>query len=638
MFARPFLAASLCGFASHAAAQAVTSFRAPSGLPLAVVEVAGGDVEHIAVVLPPGTAAPAAVSGCPVDTFPRRGGAVFAFTVPATLAGPALGETLKLTSTLGSGGVVALGPAPARELATAAGALAEVPYRPPAPPGCVLTEGGLEIRRGSPERVALRLSLPGPEDPRFDLLPALASWVQTRLATAFPTVHVSLVDDQGCSRLLLEADPGSESPRSALARLRGALEALASAVPNADELSALTASVRRRSTVVARDGEEVAVRLADRLARGGSVAAAVAVPDVEPGTITALASALLVGHPGSAVITESERRAVPVSPRTLDNGVVISTRWVPGDVAVLALALGAVDTEAARPLLEAAAKQLSAHGWATELGEQTGVATLAVAVPTSDVVAALELLSDAVAGGRPGTTTGLEANVARALGLADRPSSEAVSLALTLPEESEEGLEAAEKFFSTLQSAGVRVAPVAPAAGLSWTPDAGAPELCGLVDLPATSEGLLAGEVITARLGKDSAVSSRWLSPTGHLVLELRAHGEASVPALDTRLAGVWKQARTPLRPGELAAATGRLSAVFFGDPTRATARMAAAVFLPVTPRLESMLGTEPTAVDAVLAALPPWDALPKLAMGPAPVAPTPRPARAVRESRPSRP
>jgi hypothetical protein len=628
----------LCALAATASAQSVTTVRAASGLAVAVVEMPEGDVEHITAALPPGVAVAGTIAGFPVTVHPRRGGGIITLAVPATLSGPVLDDTLKQLASTGCAGLVLLGPTPVRDLAAAGESLAAVPFRPDAPPQCILAEGGVALRRGPTDEVTLDFALPGPDDPRFDLLPVLASWLQDRLATSFPNVQVTIDGVQGCSLLRVAGRPEREEPRAYLARLRETLARLAVATPTADQLSALATEVRRRQVVMARDGEQSAIRLVQRLARGGDIAAAVAVPAIESGTVTSLAGAFIAGHPGSAIITEAERRPVPATPQTLENGVIVSTTWVSGDIAILAVALGGVDPEVAAPLLAKAAGDASQHGWAADLGEQAGVATLAVAVPADDVVAALELLSDELGSAQPSPASGLDADVGHALGLAPHPASESVSLALALPEESDEGPEAATKFFSMLSSGGVRVAPAAPTAGLNWSAGQGIPEIAALVDIPPSTEGLIAGAVLASRLGAQPAVSTRWLAPAGRLVLEVRGQGEVSVPALDARLGTLWKEARRTLRPGEEAAATRSVEGMLFGDATRATARAAAAVFLPVTPSIESLLGADPKEVGRVLASLPAWDAIVRLGAGAGPPAPTPVPTRAVRKSRPSRP
>jgi hypothetical protein len=255
------------------------------------------------------------------------------------------------------------------------------------------------------------------------------------------------------------------------------------------------------------------------------------------------------------------------------------------------------------------------------------VPTLAVAAPAAGITAVMEHVSESLTGAREPGGDNLDAEVARALGLAERVTAETVSVALALPPEVDEGAEAAGKFFGSLPGGGVRTGATLATSGLAWKAGDGPPQEIGVVELPATPAGLVAGQVAQDRLSHEAGLRTFVLVPAGRVVLAVAGDGGSHVPALDARLATLWKGACRPATAAEAMAAARRLLSLLYGDAAQATARAAAAVFLPVVPTDSQLLGTEAREVTAVLAGLPAWEKVPRFARGRAPqiVAPPPR-------------
>ena len=616
--------------------QAVSGWLTGHQVPVAVVEVPGGDVEHLAAVLPADASPPDEVAGFPGQVTPRRGALLWSVRVPALLVQPALAEFARTLAATGAAAVVALGPVPSRELEGPLAVLESVPNRPLARVPCVLADGGVEVRRGTPERVDLAIALPGPEDPRYDQISGFSAWVQLRLAASFPDVRVASELQGGCARLVVQTPAGDEHPRLTLRRLRASLAGLATATPTPEEVQRAQAVGQARIAEVEVTGGAVARRLAERLALGGGVAGALTSPMLDAATLASLARQILGGHAGFASLTEQERRALAEAPKTLENGAVVTVRSVPGEVGVVAVALGGLDPRAGKDVLSAAADLASHQGWTVSVGEISGVPTLALAVPAGQVTDVLERVSDVLSSPRPPTEDDLALAVARALGLADRVTAETVSVALALPPEVEEGGEAAEKFFSNLQAGGVRSGAAALNPGFVWKPGDGAPEEAGVVELPPTPAGLAVGQIMRDRLGREPGVRTVTLAPPGRFVLVVTGEGGAHVPELDARLATLWQGVRRPAQAAEVGAAARRVLAAFYGDAAQATARAAAAVFLPVVPTDAELLGLEPLEVNAAIAALPAWEKLVRFARGRAPQVAVPPPRKgSVRKSSP---
>ncbi len=624
---------ALLAAAVEAGAQAVTEWRTPSGLPVAVVEVSGGDVEHLAVFVPTQVELPPALAGFPLTATPRRGGTVAVITVPAALTASLILEAGGALSRTGSAAVVLLGPTPARELQSAFAALDSVPHVPLPRFVCPLAEGGVELRRGTPERVELSLAVPGPDDARSELLPGLAGWLRGRLEKEFPSIRTEL-ESSPCPRLVLRAEAGREHPRVTLGRLRSALTGLAVAAPAQGEVDDAAAAARRGLATVALDGRSTARELAVRLAGGGRAAGALLAPHLDAASLGAISRHVLAGHPGYAVLLEQERRGVPADSQTLENGVVLSWRWVAGETAVAAVAVGGVTPQQGRSVLEGAAAAAADRGWAVELSGIIGVPAVAVVVPAAELDQALEVLAEAVTAGNSAALTTPVEELARTFGLAEAVAADSLSVALVLPEEIEEGHEAAVKFFAGLQAGGVRASVLGGPVALTWTRQPGTPRLAAAIELPATVSGLVAGEVLASRLAK--VAGTTWLAIPGRLVLAVTAEGGASVPALDAAAAAAFEAPRGKASPADTADAARRLVAALFGDVARSAARTAAAPFLAFLPRQEELLAVDSGDVSRVLAELPPWASLARRAAGPEPVAPTP-PA-GVRKSPPRRP
>ena len=285
---------------------------------------------------------------------------------------------------------------------------------------------------------------------------------------------------------------------------------------------------------------------------------------------------MLDGHAGFATVVEQERRPQIEPPQTLENGVVLSVRWIPGETGVVAVALGGVDPRSARRVLTAAAEVTASEGWAATVGDTLGVPTLAVASPAAGVTAVMEHVSEVLATAGSPAGDDLDAEVARALGLAERVTAETVSVALALPPEVDEGAEAAGKFFGSLSGGGVRTGAASATPGLAWKAGEGPPQEIGMVELPSTTAGLVAAQVAQDRLSHEAGVRTFMLVPPGRVVLAVGVEGGPHVPALDTRLASLWKGACRPATAAETAAAARRLLSLLYGDAAQATARTAA--------------------------------------------------------------
>jgi hypothetical protein len=614
--------------------QATSEWRTTHDLPVAVVEVAGGDVEVLTAVLPADASPPDTLAGFTTQVTPRRGALLWTVRVPALLVFPALSEFVRTLSPTGAAAVVALGPVPARELEGPMAALEGVPVRPLSRVPCVLAEGGVEVLRGSPERVALALAVPGPTDPRYDALPALEAFLRARLTRAFPDARVESELEGACARLLVRLPAGPEHPRVVLGALRKHLAALPATPPTDDDAARAAASCQSRAARAAVAGTAAAQELAERLALGGSIAGALATPAIDRATLGEFAHQVLDGHAGFATVVEQERRPQIEPPQTLENGVVLSVRWIPGETGVVAVALGGVDPRSARRVLTAAAEVTASEGWAATVGDTLGVPTLAVASPAAGVTAVMEHVSEVLATAGSPAGDDLDAEVARALGLTERVTAETVSVALALPPEVDEGAEAAGKFFGSLSGGGVRTGAASAAPGLAWKAGEGPPQEIGMVELPSTTAGLVAAQVAQDRLSHEAGVRTFVLVPPGRVVLAVGVEGGPHVPALDTRLASLWKGACRPATAAETAAAARRLLSLLYGDAAQATARTAAGVFLPVVPTEAGLLGMDARDVTAVLAALPRWEKLARFARGRAPQVVAPPPGKAgVRES-----
>ncbi len=617
-----------------ASAQVTSSWRTARDVPVAVVQFAGGDVEHLAAVVPPGTAAPAALAGFPVEVRPRPDVQLWSVTVPSLLAAQALGELAHALGS-GAGSVVALGPLPLRDLQDAFAGLDGVPSWAPPRGACVLADGGLEVKLGGKDRVEVAYALPPVDDPRTDLVPALLALVRTDLAAAFPGTDTQIQLQGGCPRLVVRLDAGDEHPHALLRRLRQRVAALAATPPSAEEVARALAACQAEAVAAAVHGAPVARDLAERLALGGEVAGMLAVPALDGAALGELAREILGGRAGAATVWEREQRPRDEARQTLGNGAVVQVRWVPGEVGVVALALGNIAPRAGREVAAATAAAAERRGWAATQVDFAGVTGVAVAAPTAAITDVLERMSEAATAVRPAAHDDLEAAVMRGLGLTDTPAAEAFSIALALPADVELGGEAVGKFFGSIPSAGVTTGVAGGQPGLNWTVTGEAPQLAAVVDLPPTVAGLVAGQLLRDRLAQQPGIVSALLAPPGRLVLTVGGSGGAHVPALDASLSGAWRGVRRPASAGEVTTAARELLAVFYGDPAEATARRAAAVFLPVVPTEPELLSTGAPEVGKVLAALPAWDALTRYARG---IAPPEKPAKpGVRKSRPPR-
>lgn len=637
--ARPLLAALLALSAPClAVAQAVTEWTTRRGVAVAIVEVPGGDLVHLAAAAPPETAVPVLLAGFPVTTHPVSLGLIIESSVPAFATVTALSELAAALADRGAAAVIILGNVSAREIVGVAGPalegmpLAAAPRRP-----CLLAEGEVSLLRGSPERLEVVLPLPGPEDPRFDLLPALEVWLRRQLGQRWPGVTTSLDLRDTCTRLHIRVPAASEPPRALLAPLREAIQRLAATIPSATEVEAITPIIERRRAGWAVDGRSVARELVVRRAAGGRIAAALAPPLLNSEALARLARGVLTGHVGETILVEAERRAIEEAPEALDNGVLLAWRWVSSSLGTVAVALGGVDPDAGRTALRGLADEAAREGWHVLLETLAGVPAVALAVPADDLPAALETVAGALLEASTAADGGPRGQLAASFGLSTELTGAAVAVAVAAPAEADVVREAAAKFFSQLPPGRVRsTAPLVH--GLQHLSTAGEATIQAAVELPAGLPGWLAGEVVAKRLQERVRAQTRWLAPPGRLVLEVTVRGDGHVPGLDARLAALWPSLLVAASADETAAAAATLRALLYGDPARAALRNAAAPFLPALPRQEEVLAVEVREVSMALAALPPWADIPRLGNGPEPLLVTPPPRPTVRQSPPRRP
>jgi hypothetical protein len=618
------LSLGLAAAAHPLAAQAVSEWRTAAGLPVAIVELAGGDVEHFAALVPAAATLPGTVAGWSTASVPRPGALLWSLQVPAAAAPAAASGLADAVVATGCAAFVAVGPVPARELEPLLATLASVAAPAAVQPRCVLADGRVEVVRGTEERVELALAVPQPDDSRFDTLPAVAALLERRLATSLPGVRVGFELHQGCWRLLARLGVGDEPVRAVLGRLREAIAASVAAPVTEAEMAAIGAPLRRGAVAQSSDGGALAAQVVERLAQRGSAASALVPVVPGPVALQALLDEVAAGRAGEAVLVEAERRSRSEAPETLANGVLLSVRWQAEEAGVVAVALGATDPAAGEAVLAALATQLISGGWSVHAAVVVGVPVLTVVAPPGDLPAILETIADGVVAPTERPTAGLADDVAAALGLHQKPSAESLSLAIALPPESEVGVEAARKFFSPIPAAGVRSTATPTGPRLVWAPANTPPRLAAVVELPATLGGLLAGTVVARRAAGEPSLRTSWMAPAGALALALFAEGGESVPSLDASMAATWARLRRPLGQGELDAASRALFGELFGDLPAAEARAAVAPFLPTMPEAAAMLAPDAAEVSGVLAALPGWDRLLRLASGAAPIAPTP--------------
>jgi hypothetical protein len=577
-------------------------------------------------LVPAETTPPATLAGVAVTTTARRGGQTWVVSPPALLTVPVVAE---LVAVLGKGAaaVVLLGPVPSRELQTVLAELENVPLRSLPRARCVLADGGHEVRRGDVERVDLRLALPGPEDPRLALAPALELWLEHSLAPSFPGVRVSSDLGGGCPTLAVRAPCGELSPVATLKRLRQELARLAEAAPTPVDLDLLTVAWQGRLALLATNGAEVATQLVDRLALGVNVAQLVAAPRLDPAALTALTRVVLGGHAGFATLIEQETRSRPPAVTALPNGATVTTAWIPGQLAVVALALGSLDPLTARSVLDGVASAAARRGWGVSQRELLGVASVAVAAPSSSVTEVLESMLVDLDKARGLSGDPLVAEVQRSLGVATTLSGDGVSVALALPPEAEEGVDAARKFLDDLPPGGVRVDNGLQARRLAWQESDETPRVVAALELPPGAVGAVLAGLLRERAARESALQCQLIAPPGRLLLLLLGSGEAHVPALDVRLAASWSSVRgARVSTEEVTASVRRLQGELFGDLATATARTAAQPFVAGMPSLQELLGVSSGDVTTALAGLPAWNALPRFARGRAPQVVMPSP------------
>ena len=620
--------------AATAGAQAVSEWRTSGGLPVVVVQMPGGDLEHLAVVLPADARPPERLAGEPVQVTSRRLAQIVSVRSSELRVGPVIGELLVALRSSGAAALVAVGPLPARELEGLLEGAEDVPWRPLPRLRCPAVDGALDALGGTPERVELVLGLPDPTEPRLALLPALVRWIELAVRPALPGTHGELDLAGGCARLLLRVPSDGRPPRETLRHLRAELAALALRMPTTQELEAIAAAASARVGRQAIDTAAVAREAVEWVALGGLAATVLSVPPVDGTALATFGREVMAGHAGSATVVEAERRPRPQPRESLDNGSLLWVGWLPGELAVVGLALGGLDPGIGAAILDGAAVAAAQHGWPTRRLDLLGVPVVALAVQAGEASEALELVTDALRTPQPPAPEGVWTDATRALGLATTPTAETVSLAAFLPIDAEEGAEAARKFLGELPTGTVHIGTSASERHLQWTPSTDASTLLALADLEPSAAGILAAFLLQSRAA-EAGVELHPMAPSGRLVVALVASGEAHVPALDARSAQVWKRLLRPVESAELQAVTSRALNAVLGDLAVQTAREAARPFLPPDLTEATLRAVTPGDVMRVLGGVPPWTELGRFARGPAPPA---TPPGSVRKSTPGAP
>lgn len=613
-------------------AQTVSEWRTSTGLPIVVVQLPGGDLEHLAVVVPADARPVEKAGGRAVQVTPRRFAQVLAVSAGELRLAAVIGDLLADLRETGAAAVVAVGPRPPRELGVLLEKAENVPWRPLPRQPCPRVDGGVGALGGAPERLELALGLPEPGDVRLAGAPAFALWVELALRPRVRDVRADVDLSSGCARLVLRAPAEEEPPRALLRTLRSELQRLAGRTPTAEELAAVRAATAARAGRLAVNAARVAGEVAEWVALGGAPAVLLSTAEADAAAIVGLARDVLAGHSGWATVVESERRARPPEPESLDNGSLLSVGWISGDTAVVGLALGGVAPRVGAEVLDRCAAAAAAEGWSTHRADLLGVPTVAVAVPADAASEVLELLVATVQGTATTLDDPLWTQTVSAVGLAARPEAETVSLALALPLDAEEGAEAARKFLAGIGSSSVRVGMPAVGNRLQWTPAEGFPRMLAVIELEASPAGALAAALLELRAAA-AGLEVHVLAPPGRLALALVGEGEAHVPALDASLAAAWTRLLRRVEQPELEEAVARLESLVLGDMAHAAARAAALPFLPA-PLDEVTLRTLSNGdVNRLLGALPGWTNLLRFARGPAPPA-----DKGVRKSAPGAP
>lgn len=613
-------------------AQTVSQWRTSGGLPLVIVQLPGGDLEHLAVVVPPDARPVEQAGDRAVQVTPRRLAQILGVRSGELQLAAVVGELLGALRETGAAAVVAVGPRPPRDLALLLEGAEDIPWRPLPRQRCPLLDGGVEALSGSPERIELAFGLPEPTDLRLAAVPALALWIELAVRPHVPGVRAGLDLSTGCARLVLRAPAELVPPRVLLRSLRSELAALAHRTPTQEELAAVRSAGATRSGRLAVDTAAVAREVAEWVALGGVPASVLSTTEVETPSLGSLAREVLAGHSGWGTVVEAEQRGRPPAQESLDNGSLLSVAWVPGEMTVVGLALGGFAPRAGGEVLDHCAAAAAGQGWSTHRTEILGVPAVAVAVPAAATNEALELLVASVQGAESSLDDPLWDEVVRALGLAVRPDAETVSLAAMLPLDAEEGAEAARKFLAGLGAGSVRVEMPVVDRRLRWTPSDGVPRLIALSEVEGSPAGVLASVLLQSRAA-GAGLEVHVLAPAGRLALGFVGAGEPHVPALDARLALAWPRLLRPVDGPELKAALARVEVLVLGDMAHAVARVAAQPFLPSRLDEGTLRGVTAGDVNRVLGALPSWTGLLRFAHGPAPTA-----EKGVRQSAPGAP
>lgn len=581
--------------------QAVSADRTARGVPWAVVELPAGDSELLAAWLPGEAALPAGWA-----ELAAPWGRVAAVEAPS-LKAPA--QLLEAAASLQQAvAVVLLGPVPRRELVGVLGTLEGAEHRPPPRPSCPWVEGELTVLRGEKEGFLLRLPVPPPEDPRWELGELSAFLLERRWRELGFSGSVRFLPAP-CPQLVLE-DQG-EPARKRLRLARERLGMLAEAVSE-EALAAFRAFQEREAGKWAVDPKGLAAAALWRLAWGRPLGPLFFPTTPSPAAAAACLRELVEGRVGSAQVWEREVRPGMVSQETLGNGLVLRVEELASEVGILAVAIAGVEGGVAGEAARALAMQAATAGLPAEVLEVAGMAGVAVVAPGEVLAEQMEAMAAALSSFEKGSEDELREKGVAALGLFRKVRAENLAVFCQLPAGEGEAVEAAHKFFGAIPSAAVsRGRALAP--GLAGEEGVGPARVVAFALLPATLSGAALGELLVRRLGA-LGVEAQLALGVGQLVLAVSSSGATSVAEQDAALERAWENARLVASQEVLEFFRG-FQGQLHGAAARAAVRQAMGLFLPGLG--SAVLGLEPEEVRQALAALPSYRELPRLGRGP---------------------
>lgn len=582
--------------------QAVTQGRTDKGLPWAVVELPGGDVEWVALWLPPEASIPPGW-----EEGSGAWGRVGTVSAPALAAPASLAPALAGVSAAVA--AVFLGPVPRRELASALAALEDVRAHAAPRDPCPFADGAVTAWRRESEGFRWVFPLPPPWDSRFELAAAAAWVLEGRFRRSGFSGPVR-VEGRACPTLVFHHQGEEARLKLSLAKARrGEL----SAAVSPEELSGFFERQRREAHRWAVDPRAVALAAAERVGWGRPLGPLFFPLEPSAKAVETLLEETLGVYAGQAELWERERRPLPFQKQTLANGAVLAFGPTAGDAAVLAVALSGLDAGSARAVVQEVAVAASGAGLPAQTVTVGGMAAVALVGSPEDVVEALEGLVSVLASAGGGSPSPWRSQVREALGLSGRAFGENLSVFLAVPEGGEELAEAAEKFLGAVPAGPVRKL-TRLASGLAWQAGDPPAEGVAVAELPATFPGLLVAEALGQRLAAQG-VEVELHNPPGGLVLVFGGRGAETMAQQEARLAAAWETARL-LTAEDLSRAWQALTRRVLGSAAQAAMRQALGGFLPALGS-PAWAAPEEQEVRQVVAGLPAYRQLPRFGRGP---------------------